>query len=80
MGWKWTDARPLAEALYDRFPERHPLEVRFTELHDRVLEIEGFDDDPNASRESHLEAIQMIWYEEWKEDHPDAEDPYDPHR
>ena len=27
----------------------------------------GFDDDPKASNEPKLEAIQMAWYEEWKD-------------
>ena len=27
----------------------------------------GFDDDPKGSNEPKLEAIQMAWYEEWKE-------------
>ena len=34
-----------------------------------VTTIEGFDDDPKVSNEPKLEAIQMAWYEEWKEDH-----------
>ena len=33
-------------------------------------------DDPQASSEGHLEAIQMVWYEEWQEDHDPSEDPY----
>ena len=31
-----------------------------------VLALEGFDDDPKASNEPKLEAIQMAWYEEYK--------------
>jgi FeS assembly protein IscX len=29
-----------------------------------VLALPGFDDDPAASNEARLEAIQMAWYEE----------------
>lgn len=43
-----------------------PLTLRFTDLRDRVLALPGFDDDPKASNEPKLEAIQMAWYEEYK--------------
>jgi FeS assembly protein IscX len=32
-----------------------------------VVGLEGFDDDPKMSNEPKLEAIQMAWYEEWKD-------------
>jgi FeS assembly protein IscX len=44
-----------------------PLTVRFTDLRERVMQLDGFSDDPKASNEPKLEAIQMAWYEEWKE-------------
>ena len=65
-GLKWTDSEDIALALLDRFPDRDPLTVRFTDLHDWVLEIPGFADDAKASNEAKLEAIQMAWLEEWK--------------
>jgi FeS assembly protein IscX len=64
---KWLDAEDIAIALYEKFPSIDPLTVRFTDLREKVLEIEGFDDDPKVSNEPKLEAIQMAWYEEWKE-------------
>ena len=73
---KWKDSREIAEELYDSRPDIHPLGIRFTDLHRWVTELEEFDDDPEGSNEGLLEAIQMIWYEEWKEDNPDAPDPY----
>ena len=54
-------------ALYEKFPTVDPLTIRFTDLRQRVLELDGFDDDPKTSNEPKLEAIQMAWYEEWKE-------------
>lgn len=54
-------------ALYEAHPDVDPLAVRFTDLHRMVTELEDFDDDPKASNEAKLEAIQMAWYEEWKE-------------
>ena len=64
---KWTDAEDIGIALYEKFPEVDPLTVRFTDLREKVLELDGFDDDPKVSNEPKLEAIQMAWYEEWKE-------------
>jgi FeS assembly protein IscX len=63
----WDDAEDLGIELYEKFPKLDPLAVRFTELHRMVVELKGFDDDPRASNEAKLEAIQMAWYEEWKE-------------
>lgn len=64
---KWTDSEAIGWALHEAFPEIDPLTVRFTDLRDKVIRLNGFDDDPRASNESKLEAIQMAWYEEWKE-------------
>ncbi len=61
---KWTDAEEIALALRERFPVVNPLTVRFTDLHAWVLALPGFDDDPAASNESRLEAIQMAWHED----------------
>jgi FeS assembly protein IscX len=62
----WDDAEDIALALREKFPDQDPLRVRFTDLHRWVTELEGFDDDPAASSEGKLEAIQMAWYEEWR--------------
>ena len=64
---KWLDAEDIAIALCDKFPATDPLTVRFTDLREKVLGLEGFDDDPKVSNEPKLEAIQMAWHEEWKE-------------
>ena len=64
---KWLDAEDIAMALCEKFPSIDPLTVRFTDLRQKVLDLEGFDDDPKVSNEPKLEAIQMAWHEEWKE-------------
>ena len=64
---KWTDAEDIGIALSEKFPEIDPLTVRFTDLREKVLTLDGFTDDPQSSNEPKLEAIQMAWYEEWKE-------------
>jgi len=63
----WSDSEDIGIELYEKFPKIDPLTVRFTELHRLVIELKGFDDDTQASNEAKLEAIQMAWYEEWKE-------------
>ena len=64
---KWTSSEDVGIALFEKFPDDDPLKVRVTDLRDRVLQLDGFDDDPKSSNESKLEAIQMAWYEEWKD-------------
>jgi len=64
---KWTDAEQIALALIDRHPDGDPLALRFTTLREWVIALPGFDDDPAASNEGRLEAIQMAWYEERQE-------------
>ena len=63
----WTDAEDIAIELCDKFPNQNPLELRFTDLHRKVIELAGFADDPGASNESKLEAIQMAWHNEWQD-------------
>ena len=64
MSIKWTDIHEIAIGLEDTHPDVDPQYVRFTDLHDWVCELEGFDDDPQHSGEKILEAIQMAWIEE----------------
>jgi len=64
---KWTDSEDIGIALAEKFPGVDPLTIRFTDLRERVLALAGFGDDPKASNEPKLEAIQMAWYEEFKE-------------
>lgn len=64
---KWTDAEDIAIALAEKFPDTDPLTVRFTDLHRWVTELLGFSDDPKASNEGILEAIQMKWHEECRD-------------
>lgn len=64
---KWTDSEDLALLLHEKFPEVDPLTVRFTDLHAWVCALDTFDDDPKASNERKLEAIQMAWLEEYRD-------------
>jgi len=60
----WRDTEDIAIALTERFPDLDPLTVRFTDLHQWVTELPVFGDDPRASNEKILEAIQMAWLDE----------------
>ena len=64
---KWADSEDIAIALFETYRDIDPLTLRFTDLHARVLALEGFDDDPKASSEAKLEAIQMAWLDECRD-------------
>ena len=66
MEIRWSDSEEIGIQLYEKFPDVDPLQVRFTDLHRWVTELEEFADDPKKSNEKILEAAQMAWYEEWK--------------
>lgn len=61
---KWSDITQIAEALYDNHPDIDPLTIRFTDLHNWVVGLDGFDDDHTRGGEKVLEAIQAAWIEE----------------
>ncbi len=63
----WNQIDDIAFALNEKFPDVDPLTIRFTDLHKWICELEGFNDDPAASNEGKLEAIQMAWHEEYLE-------------
>ena len=63
----WDNSEEIGIHLAERFPDRDPLTVRFTDLHKWVTELPGFSGDAKLSNEGKLEAIQMAWLEEYKE-------------
>lgn len=67
MKLRWEDVEDIAERLLESRPEVDPLSVRFTDLRSWVTELADFADDPQASSEGKLEAIQMAWLELYKE-------------
>jgi len=66
-GLSWDDTEDIALELLDAHAGVDPLTVRFTDLHRWVTELEDFTGDPAKSNEGKLEAIQMAWYEEFKD-------------
>lgn len=67
MDLKWQDAAEIAIKLVEAHPDVDPLTVRFTDLHQWVCALPGFADDPKKSNEKILEAIQMVWHEEFQD-------------
>jgi FeS assembly protein IscX len=63
----WDQHDDIARALYEKFPDVDPTHIRFTDLHQWITELEYFKDDPKASTEGKLEAIQMAWLEEYQD-------------
>lgn len=63
----WANLDDIALALYEKFPEQDPTNIRFTDLHKWITELDGFADDPLKSNEAKLERIQMAWLEEYQD-------------
>lgn len=61
---RWTDARNIAIALEEAHPQADNVNLRFTDLRQWVLNIEGFEGAPDGCNEKILEAIQMAWLDE----------------
>lgn len=61
---KWTDVLDIAIELSEAKSDVDPRYVNFVDLRNWVMELEGFDDDPNRCGEKILEAIQAAWIEE----------------
>ena len=61
---KWADVRDIAIALYETYPGIDPRSVRFVDLHNYVVDLDGFDDDHSRGGEKVLEAIQATWIDE----------------
>ena len=66
----WDQAENIGIALSEKFPDMDPTFVRYTDMHQRITKLEDFDDDPKKSNEAKLEAIQMAWLEEFKDNQP----------
>ena len=64
MTLKWVDSLDIAIELDEAYPDVDPRLVNFVDLHDWVMALEEFDDDPQHSGEKILEAIQAAWIEE----------------
>lgn len=64
MSLKWIDTLEIAIQLDETHPDVDPMKINFVDLRNWIMDLEGFDDDPEHSSEKILEAVQMAWIEE----------------
>ncbi len=64
MQLKWVDVNDIAIELEEKYPEIDVVNIRFTDLFNYIVTLEGFTDDHKKCNEKILEAIQMAWLEE----------------
>ncbi len=74
MGLRWDQAEEIAEVLAENHPGLNPLDVRFTDLRQWVIDLDEFEDNPGGSNEAKLEAIQMAWNEIYQEESEDEDE------
>ena len=67
MKYSWQDLDDIAIDLYETHPTIDPLAVRFTDLLNYIINLKNFEGKREESNEARLEAVQMAWYEEWKD-------------
>ena len=61
---QWTDTLDIAIALTETHADVDPRYIRFTDLLQWVMALDGFDDTEEKCNEKVLEAIQMAWIDE----------------
>ncbi len=61
---KWSDTFDIAIALNEQYPDIDPRYVRFTDLLNWVMSLDGFCETAEKCNEKILEAIQMAWIDE----------------
>lgn len=59
----WHDFGRMVRALLKAYPEAEPMELSLTQIFRMILQLPGFDDDPEAAGEDQLEKLQMAWHE-----------------
>ena len=59
----WHDFGRMVRGLYAAYPDAEPMELSLTQMFRMVLQLPGFDDDPEAAREDQLEKLQLAWHE-----------------
>jgi nitrogen fixation NifU-like protein len=59
----WTDFSRMVRALNSAYPGIDPLDLTMTKLFKMILQLPGFEDNPDVVREEQLEKLQMAWHE-----------------
>lgn len=67
----WNDYEDIALKLYEKFgntfDESKIYRIRFTDLLEWVLSLDGFVGKREDCNEGHLEMIQSTWVYEWRD-------------
>ena len=61
---KLIDTYEIVDALLEKYPEKNPEKILFTDLRNLVSNLKGFDDELDKCNERILEAIQALWIDE----------------
>ena len=59
----FNDFSRMVRALNTAYPDTDPLDLSTTRLLKMVLQLPGFDDNPEDANEEQLEHLQMAWHE-----------------
>ena len=62
MPLTWDQPDEIAWALADEHPGADPLDLNFVTLHEWIVGLPDFTDDPDAATEAKLEAVVMAWH------------------
>jgi nitrogen fixation NifU-like protein len=60
---QWDDFARMVRALHTAYPDVEPLDLSVARLFKMILQLPGFDDDPDRVTEEQLEKLQMAWHE-----------------
>lgn len=67
MKLNWNNIDDIAVELFEQNPSYDPLQIKFTDLIEKVLALPDFEGERNKCNEKILEAIQMAWLEEFND-------------
>lgn len=59
----WNDLEEIAEALEENYPDEDVEDLRLVDLHDLIIALNEFDDNPEKSNDRILETILDMWIE-----------------
>lgn len=59
----WQDFSRMVRALNSAYPDVAPTELNLAQLFKMILQLPGFDDNPDVATEEQLEKLQLAWHE-----------------
>lgn len=59
----WSDFSRMVRALHSAYPDADPLDLSTAQLFKMILNLPGFDDNPDTASEEQLETLQMAWHQ-----------------